>query len=85
MGARSAVPNRCRVDPGGCPPGPPTDPDVQNSRIRLFRRMGSLHDGRLSGRPWAAEAESAFEDGQNAPRSGNAVATDVAASNARSS
>jgi hypothetical protein len=26
--------------------GPPTDSDVQNSRIRLFRRMVSLHDGR---------------------------------------
>jgi hypothetical protein len=24
------------VDPGGYPPGPPTDPDVQNSRIRLL-------------------------------------------------
>ncbi len=25
-----------RVDRGGCPPRPPTDPDVRNSRIRLF-------------------------------------------------
>jgi hypothetical protein len=24
-----------RVGPGGCPPGPPTDPDVRDSRIRL--------------------------------------------------
>ena len=26
----------CRVDPGGCPPGPPTDPDVRDYRIRLL-------------------------------------------------
>jgi len=45
----SALGGTCRVDPGGYPPGPPTDPDVQNSRIRLFRRMGSLRDGRSSG------------------------------------
>jgi len=38
----------CRVDPGGCPPGPPTDPDVQNSRIRLFRHMGLLRAGKPS-------------------------------------
>jgi hypothetical protein len=25
-----------RVDPASCPAGPPTDPDVQISRIRLF-------------------------------------------------
>jgi len=25
-----------RVDPGRCLPGPPTDPDVHDSRIRLF-------------------------------------------------
>ena len=25
-----------RVAAGGCPPAAPTDPDVQNSRIRLF-------------------------------------------------
>jgi hypothetical protein len=24
-----------RVGPGGCPPGPPTDPDVQDYCIRL--------------------------------------------------
>ena len=33
--ARSASP--CRVGPGGRPPGPPTDPDVRISRIRLVR------------------------------------------------
>ena len=26
----------CRVDPGGFPPGPPTDPDVGDYRIRLL-------------------------------------------------
>ncbi len=48
--------SKCRVDLGGYPPGPPTDPDVQNSRIRLFRRMGLLRDDRSSGRPWVAGA-----------------------------
>ena len=72
----------CRVDLGGCPPRPPTDPDVQNSRIRLLRRMDSLRDGRSSGRPWVVEAESAFADGQNAPRSGT-VATGGSANSAR--
>jgi hypothetical protein len=33
--AREAFP--CRVGPGGRPPGPPTDPDVRVSRIRLVR------------------------------------------------
>ena len=33
--AREASP--CRVGPGGRPPGPPTDPDVRISRIRLVR------------------------------------------------
>ena len=28
--------SNCRVAPGGCPPGAPTDPDVRNSRIRLL-------------------------------------------------
>ena len=42
----------CRVDPGGCPPGPPTDPDVRNSRIRLFRHMDSLRGGRPSRTCW---------------------------------
>src|SRR5436305_15190072 len=27
----------CRVDLGGCPPRPPTDPYVRNYRIRFFR------------------------------------------------
>jgi outer membrane receptor protein involved in Fe transport len=40
--------------PGRLPARAPTDPDVQNYRIRLFRRMGSLRDGRSSGRPWVA-------------------------------
>jgi hypothetical protein len=31
-----------RVGPGRCRPGPPTDPDVRNSRIRLLRGAGSL-------------------------------------------
>jgi hypothetical protein len=31
-----------RVDPGRYRPGPPTDPDMRNSRIRLLRLMGSL-------------------------------------------
>ena len=75
--------HRCRVDPGGCPPGPPTDPDVQNSRIRLFRRMGSLHDSRSSGRPWVVEAGSASGAGRTDPRTGTGAATFVAASNAR--
>ena len=26
----------CQVGPGGCPPRPPTDPDVRDYRIRLF-------------------------------------------------
>ena len=47
--------NGCRVDPGGYPPGPPTDPDVRNSRIRLFRRMGSLRDGRPSRTCWSSQ------------------------------
>jgi hypothetical protein len=36
----------CRVAPGGCPPGAPTDPDVRSYRIRLFRSSGSLRGGR---------------------------------------
>ena len=44
-----------RVDPGSCPPEPPTDPDVRNSRIRLLgeqicyglqQRAGSRAGGR---------------------------------------
>jgi len=31
-----------RVGPGRCRPGPPTDPDMRNSRIRLLRIVGSL-------------------------------------------
>ena len=31
-----------RVGPGRCRPGPPTDPDVRNSRIRLLGLAGSL-------------------------------------------
>lgn len=34
-----AWPGARRVDPGSCPPGSPTDPDVRDSRIRLFRRQ----------------------------------------------
>ena len=48
------------VDLGGCPPRPPTDPDVQNSRIRLLRRMDSLRNGRSSGRPSLAEEAIEF-------------------------
>ena len=44
-----------RVDPGGYPPGPPTDPDVQISRIRLFRRMGSLRGGRPPRTRWSSQ------------------------------
>ena len=42
------VADGCRVDPGSYPPRPPTDPDLQNSRIRLLRRIGSLRGGRPS-------------------------------------
>ena len=52
MGATHGCHHGCRVDPGGCPPGPPTDPDVRNSRIRLFRLMGSLRGGRPSRTCW---------------------------------
>lgn len=34
--ARGTFEEGCRVDPGGRPPKPPTDPDVQISRIRFF-------------------------------------------------
>ena len=27
---------RSQVGPGGCPPRPPTEPDVRDYRIRLF-------------------------------------------------
>ena len=43
----------CRVGPGGRPPGPPTDPDVRISRIRLVRsriccaRLERAADARL--------------------------------------
>jgi hypothetical protein len=33
---------RGRVGPDRCRPGPPTDPDMRNSRIRLLRLAGSL-------------------------------------------
>ena len=33
---RRVVLSLARVAAGGCPPAAPTDPDVQNSRIRLF-------------------------------------------------
>jgi hypothetical protein len=52
------TPIGCRVGPGGCPPRPPTDPDVQVSRIRLFRSTGSLAGGRWSGRSSVAAAGS---------------------------
>jgi hypothetical protein len=35
-----------RVAPGNCSPEAPTDPDLRNSRIRLFGPRTSLHDGR---------------------------------------
>ena len=50
-----ASPGARRVDPGSCPPEPPTDPDVRNSRIRLLgeqicyglqQRAGSRAGGR---------------------------------------
>jgi len=31
-----------QVGPGGCPPGPPTDPDVRDYRIRLLGTADSL-------------------------------------------
>ena len=34
--------NVSRVDPGGCPPRPPTDPDVRDYRIRLLGTADSL-------------------------------------------
>jgi hypothetical protein len=49
-----------RVAPGGCPPGAPTDPDMQNSRIRLLglrircAPVDAVHD------PWGRQRE-AFE------------------------
>ena len=36
------VPNVCQVGPGGCPPRPPTDPDVRDYRIRLLGTADSL-------------------------------------------
>ena len=39
-----------RVDRGGCPPRPPTDPGVPISGTRLFRIMDSLRGGRSNGR-----------------------------------
>ncbi len=44
-----ALPDARRVDPGGCPPGSPTDPDVRNSRIRLLE--SSLRCGSVDFRP----------------------------------
>jgi hypothetical protein len=41
---------RGRVGRGGCPPRPPTDPDVQISRIRLFGIRDSLRGGRPNAR-----------------------------------
>ena len=46
---------RCRVDPGGYPPRPPTDPDVRNSRIRLFGHMVSLRGVRPSRTYWFSQ------------------------------
>jgi hypothetical protein len=37
--------DECRVGRGGCPPRPPTDPDVRNSRIRLFALRIRLDPG----------------------------------------
>lgn len=34
----------CSVAQGGCPPRAPTDPDVQDYRIRLLRDRSSLRD-----------------------------------------
>ena len=36
---------KCRVAPGDCSPGAPTDPDVPNSGIRLLRNADSPRDG----------------------------------------
>ncbi len=46
--------------------------------------MGSLRDGRSSGRPWVAVAGNASEVGQTGLNSGTTAATDAAASSARS-
>jgi len=50
--------SHCRVTPGGCPPGVPTDPYVRISRIRLFS-VRITRFGTLSGPPSAAAAEGA--------------------------
>ena len=34
---------RSQVGPGGCPPRPPSDPDVRDYRIRLLGTADSLH------------------------------------------
>ena len=39
----SGVTPECQVGPGGCPPRPPTDPDVRDYRIRLLGIADSLH------------------------------------------
>ncbi len=51
-----------RVAPGGYPPGAPTDPDVQFSRIRFLKPYRIAH-GKPNGRPWRWEAYIAQEAG----------------------
>jgi prepilin-type N-terminal cleavage/methylation domain-containing protein len=50
-----------RVDLGGFPPRPPTDPDVRFSRIRLVNMMDSPGEGALNGRRWARGVETGRE------------------------
>ena len=40
---------RSQVGPGGCPPRPPTDPDVRDYRIRLLGTADSLRTTRALG------------------------------------
>ena len=53
------VANVFRVEPGGHPPGTPTDPDVQISRIRFLSVIALLH--KQSAQPCLAEVGSAEE------------------------
>ena len=53
----SAMPSR--VDQGGFPPWPPTDPDVQLSRIRLFAIRPALCGGRPNRRLVVVGADDA--------------------------
>ena len=64
-----------RVAPGGCPPGAPTDPDVQISRIRFLKSGVCYAHGRRSERRQPEGAGTAAEVGQtNSTEAGSSVA-----------